>query len=257
MRTRSDTTTALLREGRASSSPPGPSSLATLRDHSLTDVIQQEIENLLFTDALRPGDRINEKQLAERLGVSRAPVREATRALQEIGLVEIVKNRGVFVRTVNLKQVIDIFNIRGRLAELAAFEAARRIRDVSGLVLVSLVESMRSVATAEDYLPLNLEFHRQIFKLSDNQRLAALDVSLGKELRLFRLRGLRSKGSIETSNEEHQMILKALQERNSELAGRLFGQHILAGRDRFLSTIEKRDETPEPPTRARMRKAAA
>ena len=86
------------------------------------------------------------------------------------------------------------------------------------------------------------------------ERLAALDLSLGKELRLFRLRGLRSKGSLQTSNEEHRMIAKALQERNSELAGRLFGQHILSGRDRFLSTIEKHDEQARP-VRARARKA--
>jgi DNA-binding GntR family transcriptional regulator len=238
-------------------SPSNLPSLATLKDHSLTDVIQREIEVLLFTDALRPGDRINEKQLAERLGVSRAPVREATRALQEIGLVEIIKNRGVFVRTVNLKQIVDIFNIRGRLAELAAAEAARRISDASARDLGSLIDQMQSAATAEDYLTLNLEFHRQVFRLSDNERLAALDVSLGKEVRLFRLRGLRSKGSTETSNEEHRMILKALQERNSELAGRLFGQHILAGRDRFLSTIEKQDEAQGQPSRTRARKAAA
>lgn len=232
------------------------SALATLRDHSLTDVIQREIESLLFTDELRPGDRINEKQLAERLGVSRAPVREATRALQEIGLVEIVKNRGVFVRSVNLKQVIDIFNIRGRLAELAASEAARRITESSAEVLSGLIDRMHAAASAEAYLPLNLEFHRQVFLLSDNERLAALDLSLGKEIRLFRLRGLRSKGSTETSNQEHRMIMKALQERNSELAGRLFSQHILAGRDRFLSTIEKQDAEARP-ARGRVRKAAA
>lgn len=237
-------------------SQPHTTALATLKDHSLTDVIQREIENLLFTDGLLPGDRINEKQLAERLGVSRAPVREATRALQEIGLVEIVKNRGVFVRLMNLKQVVDIFNIRGRLAELAASEAARRISESSATALASLVDRMKSALTAEDYLALNLAFHRQIFLLSDNERLAALDLSLGKEVRLFRLRGLRSKGSIQTSNEEHRMILKALQERNSELAGRLFGQHILAGRDRFLSTIEKQEAQPQP-TRARAKKAVA
>ena len=225
-----------------------------LKDHSLTDVIQREIENLLFSDTLHAGDRINEKQLAERLGVSRAPVREATRALQEIGLVEIVKNRGVFVRKVNVKQVVDIFNIRGRLAELAASEAARRITESSFQALTSLIDRMQRTSAAEDYLPLNLEFHRQVFLISSNERLAALDLSLGKELRLFRLRGLRSKGSLQTSNEEHRMIAKALQERNSELAGRLFGQHILSGRDRFLSTIEKHDEQARP-VRARARKA--
>jgi DNA-binding GntR family transcriptional regulator len=232
------------------------SPLATLRDHSLTDVIQQEIEKLLFTDELRPGDRINEKQLAERLGVSRAPVREATRALQEMGLVELIKNRGVFVRTVNVKQVVDIFNIRGQLAELAASEAARRITDSAAQLLASLIERMHGAATAEEYLPLNLEFHRRIFLLSDNERLASLDLSLGKEVWLFRLRGLRSKGSIQTSQEEHRMILESLRARNSELAGRLFSQHILAGRDRFLATIDKQN-APVMPARPRARKAAA
>jgi DNA-binding GntR family transcriptional regulator len=230
--------------------------LSVVKAHSRTDLIEHEIENLIFSGKVDAGDRINEKQLADQLGVSRAPVREATRALQQLGLVEIIKNRGVFVRSVNLKQVVDIFNIRGRLAGLAASEAARRMTGTVAGTLAELIEQMDQARNAEEYLPLNLDYHRQIFLLSGNDRLAALDTSLGKELRLFRLRGLRSSGSMHISNDEHRMILNALQERNLDLAGRLFEQHILAGRDRFLSTIEKQ-EAALPRGRGRPRKISA
>lgn len=220
---------------------------------SLTEVIQREIENQLLSGQLPAGSRLNEKQLAEKLGVSRAPVREVTRALQQVGLLEIIRNRGVFVRSVNLKDVIAIFDIRVALARLAASEAARRVTSTSVEELGDLIERMHAAPSAEEYLPLNLEFHRQIFQASDNPRLAQLDISLSKELRLYRLRGLRSSGSMKTSNEEHRAIFAALADRNPELAGRLFEQHVLAGRDRFLATVD-RQEPPPPRGRGRPRK---
>lgn len=230
--------------------------LANLRGHSLMEVIQREIEGMLLSGKLGRGSRINEKQLAEQLGVSRAPVREATRALQQVGLVEIVPNRGAFVRNVNLKDVISIFDIRMALARLAGSEAARRVTPVAAKRLKDLIRRMDKAPTAEDYLPLNLEFHREVFQLSDNTRLAQLDISLSKELRLYRLRGLSSAGNMQVSNQEHREILTAVAGRNPELAGRLFEQHILAGRDRFLATVD-REVTPEPKRRGRPRKNSA
>jgi len=224
-----------------------------LEDPSLMEVIQQEIEGLLLRGELKAGARINEKQLAERLGVSRAPVREATRAMEQVGLVESIRNRGVFVRDVKLKDVVAIFDIRTVLARLAASEAARRVTPGAVRVLADLIDRMESSTEAGVYLPLNVEFHRQIFALSDNPRLAQLDTSLGKELRLYRLQGLRSSGSMKTSNEEHRTVFDALVERRPELAGRLFEQHVLAGRDRFLATIDMHQTAP-PRGRGRPRK---
>lgn len=226
-----------------------------LQDHSLSVAIQQEIEQLMLSGELRAGSRINEKQIAEKLGVSRAPVREATRALEQAGLVEIIRNRGVFVRNVSLKDVIAIFDIRVALARIAASEAARRATAASVQVLASLIRQMDATNSADEYLPLNIEFHRQIFVMSDNPRLAQLDTSLSKELRLYRLRGLRSAGSMQASNAEHRAILDALAERNPELAGRLFEQHVISGRDRFLATVDQ-PEQPQPRKRGRPRKKA-
>jgi DNA-binding GntR family transcriptional regulator len=209
---------------------------------------------LIFSGRLGAGDRINEKQLADQLGVSRAPIREATRALQPLGLVEIIKNRGVFVRSVNLKQVVDIFNIRICLAGLAAAQAARQMTDPAERALSALIDQMDITRDADQYLELNLEYHRQIFNLSGNERLAALDTSLGKEIRLFRARGLRFGGGLHISNKEHRGILAALRDHNPELAGRLFEQHIAAGRDRFLSTIDKQETAISPRRPGRPRK---
>jgi DNA-binding GntR family transcriptional regulator len=226
------------------------------REHTLMEVIQREIEGMLLSGELGRGSRINEKQIAEKLGVSRAPVREATRALQQVGLVEIIRNRGAFVRNVNLKDVIAIFDIRMALARLAAAEAARRTTPAAAKRLQELIARMDKAPSAEDYLPLNLDFHREIFQLSDNTRLAQLDVSLSKELRLYRLRGLSSAGNMQISNEEHRAIFAALADRNPELAGRLFEQHVLAGRDRFLATVD-REDAPVPRRRGRPRKTTA
>src|SRR4051812_49058400 len=124
---------------------------------------------MIFAGELNAGDRINEKQLSDKLSVSRAPIREATRALQQLGLVEIIKNRGVFVRSVNVKQVVDIFNIRARLADIAAAEAARKFTEAGATELSTLIARMDQAKTAEAYLPLNLAFHRQIFMTSGNE----------------------------------------------------------------------------------------
>ncbi len=228
-------------------------SVAAPSEQSLSVAIQLEIERLLLSGQLNAGARINEKQIAERFGVSRAPVREATRALEQTGLVEIIRNRGVFVRNVKLKDVVAIFDIRIALARLAASEAARRMTPGSVQVLGDLIERMHTAGSADEYLPLNLEFHQRVFALSDNLRLAQLDSSLGKELRLYRLRGLRSSGSMQASNEEHRAIFAALCDRNPELAGRLFEQHVLAGRDRFLATVDQ-PEPLQPRKRGRPRK---
>lgn len=224
-----------------------------LQDHPLSVAVQHEIEQLLLSGELQAGSRINEKQIAEKLGVSRAPVREATRALEQVGLVQIIRNRGVFVRNVSLKDVIAIFDIRIALARIAASEAARRATATSVRVLADLVEQMNAASSVDEYLAHNSEFHAQVFLLSDNPRLAQLDLSLSKELRLYRLRGLRSAGSVQASNAEHQAIFTAIAERNPDLAGRLFEQHLIAVRDRFLAAVDQPAE-PQPRKRGRPRK---
>ena len=87
------------------------------RTQSLTSLVRQELDRMIENGELQSGDRLNEIALANRLGVSRGPIREAFRGLEQSGLVEVVGDRGVFVRQVELKEVVEIYEVRPNRAE--------------------------------------------------------------------------------------------------------------------------------------------
>ena len=144
-----------------------------LQKSSLTGAVQQAIERLIHSGDLAPGDKLTEMALAERLGVSRGPVREAFRVLEEAGLVQLEKNRGVFVREVSLHEALEIFDMRAMMeahvgATLAAQASAEQLQTLQsfgnnmiiglGLILIgviiSVVSTYRSVIK---YLKMKLD----------------------------------------------------------------------------------------------------
>src|SRR3546814_1563212 len=88
--------------------------LTILRTMSLTGALEREIERLILSGELAPGERINEIHLATRFGTSRGPIREAIRSLEAKGLVEAVRNRGVFIRRLTAEEAIEIYDVRDR-----------------------------------------------------------------------------------------------------------------------------------------------
>ena len=213
---------------------------------SLSDHVQREMERLILRGELKPGEHIKEQVLAARLGVSRSPIREACRALERAGLVDIIPHRGVFVREVNLQDATDVFDIRAELSGIVAREAVQNVSPKWARVLTCLIERMDDAAAKKDadaYLDLNIEFHATLYRLADNRRIADLDRALGNELLVYRRRGLASGGGLESSNHEHRQILAMLVDGNAEELARLLKQHVSAGKHRFLLAIgaEERD----------------
>lgn len=227
--------------------------LALVPTQSLADAIRRELEHLILGGAFRSGERLNEKVLAERWGVSRAPVREACRGLQKAGLVEIINNRGVLVRKVGFEEAIMLFDIRSVLARLGARLATQNMTPADAARLEALIRKMDEIAGRRDpdaYLPLNLAFHEQIFAIAGNRRLAELDRDLGNELRLMRRRGLTPR-SLTTSNAEHKRLLELFVAGDADRAVALFEAHILAGRDRFLVAVSADANVSKPDPAAR------
>ena len=101
--------------------------IALLQSSSLTSVVQQELERRIVQGELAPGDKLIEAALAESLGVSRGPVREAFRMLEEAGLVRQEKNRGVFVRDIPLAEALEIYDLRAMMDEAVGRQLAERI----------------------------------------------------------------------------------------------------------------------------------
>lgn len=203
------------------------------RTESLTSLVRRELERMIESGELTAGDRLNENMLAAKLGVSRGPIREACRGLEQSGLVEVVVNRGVFVRTLSDKEAAELYDIRAALMRLAGQTLAPRIEDWQIAELRSLVEQMEVTAHREDlnsFYPLNLQFHHAINEYGGNERLLAIASAVQREAHLFRRKSLDMPGRMIASNAEHARILAALEARDPLRAGAEMEAHVLNSR---------------------------
>jgi DNA-binding GntR family transcriptional regulator len=204
------------------------------RTESLTSLVRRELERMIETGELKAGDRLNENALALKLGVSRGPVREACRGLEQSGLVQVIVNRGVFVREISNRQAWELYEIRASLYGLAGRLMAARADAAQVATLRGLIDEMEGPAEREElnvFYPLNLQFHEAIVRFSDNARLAALCTSVHRETHLFRRLTLDMPGRMKLSNAEHRRIVDAIEARDGEAALRELERHVLVSRD--------------------------
>lgn len=216
-------------------------SLALLQEHSLTSVLQAELERLIFEGKIGVGERINESVLAAQFRTSRGPLREALRALGEQGLIEFERNRGAFVRQVSLEEAEELYDLRAALDDEVGRKVAGRLTTEQSATLEKLVASMDRDIRRHDiksYYAANLRFHDLLLQYAGNKQLADVYRRIVKGLHLFRLRGLYSDGAAEMSNAEHALILKAVQIGDAEAAGHTLRSHIEAARLRMRRAVK-------------------
>jgi len=210
----------------------GLSAIEFLRTRSLANVVQAEVERMIIDGELRPNERVNENALAQRLGVSRGPIREACSALAAIGLIEIIPNRGFFVRALTNDEALDLSEARAAIFGCMTMMAAERVTDAELAELSGLVAEMERLADLGDvhlYYPVNLAFHRKLAECCGNKRLAAIYQSFVRELHIQRYRALASDDVLHVSNAEHRSILEALVARDPARALAAARAHILNG----------------------------
>lgn len=208
--------------------------LALLRDRSLASAAQEEIEKLILSGELPTGVKIGEAEMALRLGISRGPVREAFRGLEEVGLVRFEKNRGVFVREIDLAEADQNYVVRGALEALAARVLAERITDDEIAELRDIVERMSLAVAREDhtqYAGLNHDLHRRIFEMAGNAKLTEIYGRITKELMLFRRRSLAPGPTLD----EHREIVERIAARDPEGAAKAMQDHVEVARRRILA----------------------
>jgi len=223
---------------------PRPSAAETLRlrkETSLAGIIREEIARMIEAGELLPGAWVNEAELAARFGVSRGPVREACRGLEQHGLLEVVVNRGAFVRQIDRDEAAELYDIRSALFALAGRILAPIITRDGLAHLDDLVTRMGVAAQAGDldaYYPLNLQFHRAMLELSGNRRLLQAYQNSVRELHLFRRNGLVTPERMLQSNGEHQAIVDALRSGDGDRAFRVMEAHVLQAKKRILGEAE-------------------
>ncbi|MCX8114832.1 MAG: phosphonate utilization associated transcriptional regulator [Burkholderiaceae bacterium] len=224
--------------------------IALLRTESLSTAAQQEIERMILAGEIAPGAKLTEAWLSERLGISRGPIREAFRMLEEAGLVRQEKNRGVFVRDIPLDEAVEIYDLRAVMDELIGRRLATSITPEQLKKVRAIVDRMEAAARTGDvdgYHLLNLQFHDALVEFAGNRKLAAIYRKLVKELALFRRRNLNDRGVLPHSVAEHRQILKAIASGDAEAAGRAMYEHAIESKERML----KGAATGSAPARAR------
>ena len=213
------------------------STIALLQSSSLTTVVQQEIERAILVGEYEPGSKLIEATLAEKMGVSRGPVREAFRMLEEAGLVRNEKNRGVFVRDIPMDEAVEIFDLRAAMEELVGRQLAKNITPVQTKVLKGLVEAMEKSVKSQDthgYHLQNLHFHDQLVEMAGNRKLTEIYRKLIKELSLFRRLNLADGWLMPTSANEHRQIVKAIASGDADAAGRAMFNHAMESKERTI-----------------------
>jgi len=229
-----------------------------LQQTSLAALVQREIERRILEGALAPGAKLNEADLAGELRVSRGPVREAFRGLEQSGLVRTEKNRGVFVRQVSLDEANEIYEVRAALEGMVGRLAAKRIRPEQLERMRALVKKMHAVGrragqagAATAYYPLNVQFHALLVEAAGNRALAANYRRVVNELDLYRRETLeRSAENVPISTRDHEAIVEAVSHGDEKLAERLLFEHVINSRERLHTALAK------PPAGAKPRRAA-
>ncbi len=199
------------------------------KDMPLRDVVFQTLRKAILRGELKPGERLMEIKLANRLGVSRTPIREAIRMLELEGLVVNIPRRGAQVAKITEKDLKDVLEVREGLEEMAIKLACIRI---SKEQLDALYEASRNFEK-EIHTPdltriaeLDEKFHALIYQASGNDRLVQLINNLREQMYRYRVEYLKDAENRDTLIREHDELWKSLKERNTRDAIRCMQRHI-------------------------------
>ncbi len=212
-----------------------------VRDTSLSKLVKGDIQGLILSGVLLPGQRINEPDVASRLQVSRVPVREALRELESSGLVVSRKHSGVFVRTLAPAEVRDLYQMRGLLDGFAGRCATRLPLEQRAALVAQLEAStaaMQEGCSQKDvqlYYAENLRFHWAIVEAAGNQQLSDTYRGIVQKLHLSRLKNLSQDVGMQVSIAEHVEIVEALRSLDAAQCEALLAQHVGDAYDRLIS----------------------
>ena len=211
---------------------------ATMNEYlPLRDVVFQTLRQAILRGELEPGERLMEIHLADRLGVSRTPIREAIRKLELEGLVVMIPRRGAIVASITEKDLKDVLEVRRTLEVMAAEIACDRLAEAG--------EEFRKLKDSDDYTSLaaaDVKFHDIIYAATDNQRLISILNNLREQMYRYRLEYLKDTHSHEKLDGEHQAIFENIRNGDKEAVCTMVGQHIDNQKEAILAAIRENEK---------------
>lgn len=210
----------------------------------LREIVFETIRTAILSGTLKPGERLMEVQMAESLGVSRTPVREAIRKLELEGLVIMLPRKGAFVADLSVKDLTEVLEIRASLEGLAAGLASTRINEaeIEELEVFALKFHKAIEDDVEALILRDMEFHDAIFKASRNERLIQLNNNLIEQVQRFREIYHKEANKSKETSKEHYEIVEAIAKRDVDKAERLAKKHIENAESSILKTMESKNK---------------
>lgn len=218
---------------------------------SLADGAKRHILEWIAIGELKPGQQIKEEEIAQRLDISRPPIREAFKSLEAEGLVVRKPRRGVFVTEMTEKDVWEVYTLKATLYEMATALAIKSVTPHEIKKLNRLVQKMEAIVKKEPadlfhFQDIHRDFHIAIMDMAGNKRLKQFASSLHKQIRRFSFQTLQDKKHLHSSVQYHKKIVKAMADNDTKMACSLTKEHVLVALRLLLKIpVSKKGEIVE------------
>lgn len=209
------------------------------RPHSVREAAYSHLRGAILTGSLLPGVRISEPGLAQELGVSRTPVREALQRLAQEGLVELLPGKGARVRVLSAEEVREVYDVRALLeGEAAALAAQNATEDELKRLerLLQALDALPKEAYAQQ-MQVDFDFHTALIEAAHNKTLARIYADLRSSLTLIRS-FQQTLSQHPKTRQQHQAIVSALKARNPAQATEAARAHVRYFRDLVLQSLQ-------------------
>ncbi|MBR0410217.1 MAG: GntR family transcriptional regulator [Eubacterium sp.] len=206
----------------------------------LRDVVFKTLRRAIVTGEFAPGERLMEITLANRLGVSRTPVREAIRKLELEGLVTMIPRKGAQVARITERSLREVIEVRSVLEEFAASLACQRMDENDMREMKEIHEQFIRAVKAHDIMKIvdsDEKFHDAIFKAAKNDRLLSIIANLREQFYRYRLEYVRDIEDCSQLTGEHQQLMSAIFRHDEETARRMMKTHIGNQQERVLEQL--------------------
>ncbi len=226
----------------------GKLSKVNLNDYKpLREIIFNTLREAIIVGELKPGERLMEVQLAEKMGVSRTPVREAIRKLELEGLVTMIPRKGTHVAELSVKDIMDVLEVRTSLDCLATALSVARIsaEEIKELKSISaqFVNYMEK-GNLQGLIKKDIEFHDVIYRSSRNEKLLQIANNLREQVYRFRVIYLKDYVSPREVVKEHSDILDAIVGKDTAAAQKAAEEHVRNQKETMINAIKNSGNTP-------------
>ncbi|MDO4307680.1 MAG: GntR family transcriptional regulator [Eubacteriales bacterium] len=208
----------------------------------LRDVVFNTLRQAILKGELKPGERLMEIALADRLGVSRTPIREALRKLELEGLVVMIPRRGAQVADITEKDLNDVLEVRIALENLAIEKACKRMTDEQIEQLLAAAKEFEKTTTEGNLVHLaeaDVAFHDVIYRAADNVTLNQVQNNLREQIYRYRVEYLKDEEMRNQLVKEHEMLYEAMKERDVKKAQEISFRHIENQRRGIIRSIQE------------------